>query len=94
MIHQGLPAHQIWGALPTAVGIVASTLIADCFGRRTTLVGTLAVLIAIFNAVILMLMDGGPEAEDIFINLGFGLIGLSYEESSNPLDFTAAQVTL
>ncbi len=71
----------MWGAVLAIVGVVASGLIADRFGRRTTL-GTTAVLIAIFSAFIPMLMDGGPEGQDIFVILGFGLLGLSYGQAA------------
>ncbi len=72
---------QIWGAVLAAVGVVASGLIADRFGRRTTL-GSLAVLIALFSALVPTLMDGGEMGQDIFILLGFGLLGLSYGQAS------------
>jgi len=72
---------QMWGAALAAVGIVASGLIADRFGRRTTL-GTLAVLIAIFSVFVPMLMDGGPEGQDLFVIIGFGLLGLSYGQAA------------
>ncbi|WP_199688081.1 MFS transporter [Noviherbaspirillum sedimenti] len=72
---------QMAGAVLAAVGIVASGLIADRFGRRTTL-GILACLIALFSALVPMLMDGGDIGQDIFILLGFALLGLSYGQAS------------
>lgn len=75
---------QMWGSVLAAVGVVASGLIADRLGRRTTL-GATAVLIAIFSAFVPMLMDGGPEGQDLFVILGFGLLGLSYGQAAGAL---------
>lgn len=72
---------QMAGAALAAVGIVASGMIADRYGRRTTL-GILACLIALFSALVPMLMDGGDIGQDIFILLGFALLGLSYGQAS------------
>ncbi|MGZ5200442.1 MAG: MFS transporter [Telluria sp.] len=72
---------QMWGAGVAAVGILLSGLIADKIGRRTTL-GTLAALIAVFSAFIPTLMDGGETGQDIFILVGFGLLGLSYGQAA------------
>jgi MFS family permease len=72
---------QMWGAALAAVGILASGLIADKVGRRTTL-GTLAVLIAIFSAFVPTLIDGGEAGQDIFILVGFALLGLSYGQAA------------
>lgn len=72
---------QMAGAALAAVGIVASGLIADRFGRRTTL-GILACLIALFSGFVPMLMDGGDVGQDLFILLGFALLGLSYGQAS------------
>ena len=72
---------QMVGAVLAAVGIVLSGLLADRFGRRTTL-GTLAVLIAIFSAFIPSLMGGGNTGQDAFILIGFSLLGLSYGQAA------------
>ncbi|RJG06565.1 MFS transporter [Noviherbaspirillum cavernae] len=72
---------QMLGAALAAFGIVASGLIADRFGRRTTL-GALACLIALFSAAVPALMDGGELGQNIFILLGFGLLGLSYGQAA------------
>ncbi|SNS34602.1 Major Facilitator Superfamily protein [Noviherbaspirillum humi] len=74
-------ALQMAGAVLAAGGIVASGLIADRLGRRTTL-GTLAVLIALFSACIPTLMDGGILGQNIFILAGFALLGLSYGQAA------------
>ena len=72
---------QMVGAVLAALGIVASGLIADRVGRRTTL-GALAFLIAVFSAFLPSLMNGGERGQDIFILLGFTLLGLSYGQAS------------
>jgi MFS family permease len=72
---------QMWGAALAAVGILASGLIADKVGRRTTL-GTLAALIAIFSAFVPSLIDGGETGQNIFILVGFALLGLSYGQAA------------
>lgn len=74
-------AIQMIGAALAAAGVVASGLIADRFGRRTTL-GTLAALIALFSGVVPMLMDGGDLGQTVFILVGFALLGLSYGQAS------------
>lgn len=74
-------AIQMAGAGLLALGIVLSGLIADKFGRRTTL-GTLACLIGVFSGFVPMLMDGGDTGQNIFILVGFGLLGLSYGQAA------------
>ncbi|HJV53120.1 MAG TPA: MFS transporter [Noviherbaspirillum sp.] len=77
----GFLAIQMLGAALAAVGVIASGLIADRFGRRTTL-GTLAILIALFSGVVPILMDGGDTGQTVFILVGFTLLGLSYGQAS------------
>lgn len=72
---------QIIGGVIMAVGIVASGLIADRFGRRNTL-GSMALLIAILSAFVPTLMNGGEAGQNTFILLGFGLLGLSYGQAA------------
>ncbi|MBC7452511.1 MAG: MFS transporter [Massilia sp.] len=72
---------QMVGAALAALGTVASGLIADKVGRRTTL-GTLAFLIAVFSAFLPSLMNGGEMGQNIFILVGFTLLGLSYGQAS------------
>src|SRR5882757_9218221 len=72
---------QMIGAGIAAVGIVASGRIADRIGRRRTL-GTVAVLIAVFSGFAPTLLGGGRLGQDIFILLGFSLLGLSYGQAS------------
>jgi MFS family permease len=77
----GFLVIQICGAALMAVGVVASGLIADRLGRRTTL-GSVAVLIAVLSAFVPTLMEGGELGENIFILLGFSLLGLSYGQAA------------
>ena len=72
---------QIMGAGLGIVGVLASGLIADKFGRRNTL-GTLAALIALFSGFIPTLMDGGVAGQNAFILIGFLLLGLSYGQAA------------
>jgi len=72
---------QMIGAGLATVGIIASGRIADRYGRRTTL-GTVAVLIAVFSGFAPTLLDGGRLGQDIFILLGFSLLGLSYGQAA------------
>jgi MFS family permease len=72
---------QIIGAAIALVGVVASGLIADRFGRRNTL-GSLAVLIAVFSAFVPSLMNGGESGQNLFVLIGFGLLGLSYGQAA------------
>jgi MFS family permease len=72
---------QMVGAALATVGIIASGKIADRFGRRTTL-GGVAVLIAVFSGFAPTLLGGGRLGQDIFILLGFSLLGLSYGQAA------------
>jgi len=72
---------QIIGAGLMALGVIASGLIADRFGRRTTL-GTCALLIAVLSAFVPTLMNGGEVGQNVFILLGFSLLGLSYGQAA------------
>lgn len=72
---------QMWGAGVAILGVLASGLIADKFGRRNTL-GTLAILIALFSFAVPSLMDGGESGQNTFILVGFLLLGLSYGQAA------------
>lgn len=72
---------QVWGAGLAIVGVLASGLIADKFGRRNTL-GTLAALIALFSGFVPTLMDGGVTGQNTFILVGFLLLGMSYGQAA------------
>ena len=72
---------QIIGAAIALVGVVASGWIADRYGRRNTL-GSLAILIALFSFVAPMLLSNDVFGEDLFILVGFALMGLSYGQAA------------
>lgn len=72
---------QIIGGFLCAGAIVASGWIADRYGRRRTL-GTLAAMIAVFSGFAPTLLGGGTLGQDVFILIGFILLGLSYGQSS------------
>jgi MFS family permease len=72
---------QMLGAALAGVGIVVSGLLADRFGRRTTL-GTAATLIGVFSGFVPMLMDGGDMGQNVFLLVGFVLLGLSYGQAA------------
>jgi MFS family permease len=72
---------QMVGAALGTVGIILSGRIADRFGRRRTL-GTVAVLIAVFSGFAPTLLSSGRIGQDIFILLGFSLLGLSYGQAA------------
>lgn len=72
---------QMWGAGIAAACVLLSGLIADKVGRRNTL-GTTAALIALFSAFVPTLIDGGETGQNIFILIGFALLGLSYGQAA------------
>jgi len=72
---------QMWGAGLAILGTLLSGIVADKFGRRTTL-GTLAVLIAVFSAFVPTLMGGGTAGQNIYILVGFALLGVSYGQAA------------
>jgi len=72
---------QVAGAGVAAVCTVLSGLVADRYGRRNTL-GTLAVLIALFSWVAPGLLDGGIHGQNVFIIIGFALLGFSYGQAA------------
>ena len=72
---------QVIGAGLMAIGIIASGVISDRFGRRTTL-AAFALLIAVFSGFVPVLMGGDLLQQNIFILLGFSLLGLSYGQAA------------
>jgi MFS family permease len=76
---------EIFGAFLGAGGIVASGLIADRIGRQRTL-GSLAILIAVFSGFAPTLLNGGVLGEDVFLLLGFILLGLSYGQAAGAMN--------
>ena len=71
---------QVIGGLLCAAAVLASGWIADRFGRRNTL-GTLAALIGLFSLVAPVLLKSS-EGQNVFILIGFVLLGLSYGQAS------------
>jgi MFS family permease len=76
---------QIFGALLAVAGTVASGRIADRIGRRRTL-KMLATLIAVFSGFAPTLLDGGTLGQDVFILIGFALLGLSYGQAAGAMN--------
>jgi MFS family permease len=72
---------QMVGAVLAALGVLASGKIADRVGRRVTL-GSLAAGIAVFSGFAPTLLGGGTVGQDVFILLGFTLLGLSYGQAA------------
>ena len=72
---------QMVGAVFAAGAIVISGWLADRIGRRN-LLGTMAVLIGLFSLAVPFLLKGGSTGNNIFILVGFILLGLSYGQSS------------
>ncbi len=72
---------QIVGAVLFAVSVMVSGSMADRVGRRFTL-GSFAVAIAVFSGFAPTLLDGGVLGQDVFILLGFILLGLSYGQAA------------
>lgn len=74
-------AVQVVGALLAAAAMPLSGLLADRIGRRHTL-GLLAVLIGIFGLFAPFLLGGGILQQDLFILVGFVLLGFSYGQAA------------
>ncbi|MDM0115826.1 MFS transporter [Variovorax sp. J22R133] len=72
---------QVIGAVLGAGGIVASGIIADRIGRRRTL-GSLAIAIGVFSGFAPTLLGGGRIGQDVFLLVGFILLGLSYGQAA------------
>lgn len=77
----GFLAIEIGTAVVCLVAIIASGALADRFGRRRLLLAC-AVAIALFALVGPALLNGGQAGEFIFMVVGFGLLGLSFGQSS------------
>ncbi|MEG2974647.1 MAG: MFS transporter [Comamonas sp.] len=72
---------QIIGAVLAAGAIMLSGWLADRVGRRNTL-GTMACLIGIFSFLAPWLLGSGTVGNNVFIIVGFVLLGLSYGQAS------------
>ncbi|HUN96895.1 MAG TPA: MFS transporter [Bradyrhizobium sp.] len=79
------PAHflviEAAGAIFGIVAIIASGAIADRVGRQPLLTGC-AVAIAAYSGFAPQLLNAGIVGETVFMILGFGLLGLSFGQSS------------
>jgi MFS family permease len=75
---------EVIGAVIGIGAMLVSGLLADRFGRRTML-GTIAVLIALFAIAAPKLLDGGDVGERLFMGIGFLLFGLSFGQSSGAI---------
>ncbi|MCH7341803.1 MFS transporter [Pelomonas sp. CA6] len=74
-------AVELVGAVLAALAMPVSGLIADRIGRRS-LLGSLAVAIGVFSLFAPLLLGGGTLGQDLFILVGFVLLGLSYGQSA------------
>ncbi|WP_234263602.1 MFS transporter [Hydrogenophaga sp. NFH-34] len=72
---------QILGALLAAGAVVLSGWLADRVGRRN-LLGAMAVLIGVFSLFAPWLLAGGATGNNLFLLVGFVLLGLSYGQAS------------
>ncbi len=72
---------QIVGAFLAAGSIVLSGVIADRFGRTRTL-AALATAIAMFSGFAPTLLGSGTLGQDLFVLVGFVLLGLSYGQAA------------
>ena len=77
----GFLAIEIGTALVGLAAIIASGALADRLGRRRLLL-VAAIAIAIFALVGPRLLDAGQGGEFLFMVVGFGLLGLSFGQSS------------
>ncbi|MBO9717138.1 MAG: MFS transporter [Pseudoxanthomonas sp.] len=72
---------QVAGGFLAIGGMLASGVIADRFGRVPTL-GATALAIAVFSGFAPTLLGGGPVSQQVFMLVGFLLLGLSYGQAS------------
>ncbi|RZL02780.1 MAG: MFS transporter [Rubrivivax sp.] len=72
---------QLIGSGIAVIGMIASGLIADRIGRRQTL-GLCASFIAVLSGFAPTLLNGDAAAQNLFILLGFALLGLSYGQAA------------
>jgi MFS family permease len=72
---------QLVGAGVAVIGMIVSGWVADRIGRRQTL-GLCASSIAVLSGFAPTLLNGDAAAQDLFILLGFALLGLSYGQAA------------
>jgi MFS family permease len=75
---------QFAGAMLGAGAIVVSGIVADQIGRRTLLAisATLILLFALASIVAPLLVGDSEVGQTIYVLVGFGLLGLSYGQTS------------
>jgi MFS family permease len=73
------------GAVICVVAIMASGVIADRTGRRP-LLGLIALLIGAYSGFAPRLLDAGSWGEVVYMFVGFALLGLSFGQSSGPVN--------
>ena len=72
---------ELVGGVLAALAMPLSGWLADRFGRRNTL-GTLAIAIGVFSLTAPWLLGGNDAAQDVFVLVGFVLLGLSYGQAA------------
>lgn len=75
---------ELAGAVLGALAMPVSGWMADRIGRRSTL-GALAFAIAVFSFATPWLLDSGTMGHDLFILIGFVLLGLSYGQAAGSM---------
>lgn len=91
---------QIAGALVAIPCMLLSGIIADRFGRRTTLAAC-GVLIAIYSGWTALMLSGGKVQGYLFILIGFALLGFSHAQAAGAVNsgfrseyrYTGAMIT-
>jgi MFS family permease len=87
--HQSINAFlaiQVLASIVGIAGVLASGVIADRLGGRRKTVGFFATLIAVFSGFAPTLLDGGTLGQDVFVLIGFALLGLSYGQAAGTLN--------
>ena len=87
--HQSIAAFlaiQILASIVGVAGVLASGVIADRLGDRRKTLGFFATLIAVFSGFAPTLLDGGTLGQDVFVLIGFALLGLSYGQAAGALN--------
>ena len=87
--HQSIAAFlaiQILASIVGIGGVLASGVIADRLGGRRKTVAFFATLIAVFSGFAPTLLDGGTLGQDVFVLIGFALLGLSYGQAAGTLN--------
>jgi MFS family permease len=91
---------QIIGALVAVPCMLLSGIIADRFGRRTTL-AVCGVLIAVYSGWTALMLSGGTLQAYLFILVGFALLGFSHAQAAGAVNsgfrsefrYTGAMIT-